>query len=99
MRLQILKREEYVLDYNEFLIEKREKSRKDAILDNRLNFISDFEAGKLNRYVGTYVAYKDGVLCGQSKDEELLHREAGFNLCIPIDIFNVPKNRENINLE
>jgi hypothetical protein len=62
--------------------------------------VCDLQTGELNRYRGTYVAYKEGILCGQSKDGELLHKEAIFNLCSPnLEIYNVPKNGENPDFE
>ena len=97
MRLQVITREEYVLSTEEFSRELREKFKKPNFnSDNRVNFLWDFGTGELNRYRGTYVVYKEGILCGQSKDKELLYRDAVFNLCSPdIDLYPVPKNGEN----
>ena len=86
MRLQTIKLEEYVLCYEEFSIEKLQKGKS----DNKNSFERDFLNGGLNRYKGTYVSYKDGILCGQSSDEELLRRNVYFFLCTPnVDIFRV----------
>lgn len=93
MRLKIIKKEEYVLDFKEFLFEK---SRKDESADanNDLSFRRDLEKGDLGRYAGTFVAYKEGVLCGQSKDEETLRENINFVLCTPnISLYKVEKNQ------
>ena len=90
MKLQIIEKEEYVLSLREFKHEKKSKETKDK--DNNKAFMSDLEAGVLNRYSGGHVAYKDGILCGHSKDAELLRREVNFHLCCPnVNFYKVIK--------
>lgn len=93
MRLHIISRIEYVLSSKEFKIEKEKKKfrEKDFSSNNQISFSSDLAQGELDRYSGTYVAYKDGILCGQSNDEITLKNEVNYTLCIPnVDIFKVP---------
>lgn len=91
MRLQTIVKEEFVLDYREFLIEKRRNGR---VIDNKTSFENDVKSGLLDRYQETYVAYKKGILCGQSKDEKVLRKNVDFMLYNNnIDLFYVPKKR------
>ena len=90
MRLKILEREEYVLSPKEFLLEKEIREKRHAC------FQEDLASGRLDRYRGTNVAYKDGVLCGQSKDGSILRRDAGYVLCVNnVFVFEVPKKENN----
>lgn len=62
---------------------------KDA--DNTEYFGKDLESGRLNAFRGSFVAYQKGVLCGQSKDRDLLFRSA--RACYgqsSLDVFQVP---------
>ena len=92
MGLEIITKEEYVLSSKEFQIEKKRKIIKNHSTNNRVSFVLDYASGELKRYKGTFVAYKEGILCGQSEDRELLYREVVFNLCEPdVKIFDLTK--------
>ena len=97
MRLKILEREEYVLSPKEFLLEKEIREKRQVCqTDNYACFQEDLASGRLDRYRGTNVAYKDGVLCGQSKDGSILRRDAGYVLCVNnVFVFEVPKKENN----
>lgn len=93
MRLKIIKKEEYVLDSKEFLFEKSRKEQLENT-NNDLSFRRDMEKGALERYAGTFVAYKEGVLCGQSKNEEILRENINFVLCTPnVSLYKVEINK------
>ncbi len=95
MRLNTIKLEEYVLSFDEFKIERsRKESLNQLNLDNEASFKKELESGRLDRYQGTYVAYKDGILCGQSVEEEILKENVNFMLCTPnIRIFYIQQKK------
>ncbi len=96
MGLQIIVLREYVLSLEEFRIKSSERRRLNQEPNNKKTFERDLESGILNRYIRTYVAYKEGILCGQSCDEDLLKREVHYHLCVPnVDIFKVEKEEKN----
>lgn len=99
MRLKTIYLEEYVLEYKEFIMEKilRQKENSNSIT-NESSFKEDLAKNRLDRYKETFVAYKEGVFCGQSCDEEILRKNVYYTLCTPnVDIFKVPKkeNKQN----
>jgi len=98
-RLQIIIHEEYVLEKKDFEIEKSEREKEGIGTDNKMNFFIDLLNGHLTRYRGTYVAYKDGVLCGQSRDRDKLLENAVYEFCgLKLSLFKVPKDGENLEI-
>jgi len=93
MILKLIKKEEYVLDSKEFQYEKSKKEQLENT-NNDLSFRRDLEKGNLERYMGTFVAYKDGVLCGQSENEEILRDHVNFVLCTPnVSLYKVENSQ------
>ena len=71
----------------------KQPDRGDDGSSNAPCFKEDYEQGKLNRYRGTYVAYHKGVLCGQSKEGDLLYKAAtNYYGRSNLVVFEVPKN-------
>jgi len=72
-KIQIIGFNEYILSHRELA---RQNSKGEFESDNILLFECDYKSGALNLYKGTFVLYHKGVLCGQSKDGELLIKKA-----------------------
>ena len=99
MRLQIISREEYVLSSKDFKDERAKKEREGISNNNEANFLIDLSKGDLNRYKDSFVAYKEGVRCGQSEDRNSLLETASFELFTPnLSIFKVPKRGEELKI-
>ncbi|MDO8509175.1 MAG: hypothetical protein Q7S27_05835 [Nanoarchaeota archaeon] len=94
MILKVIKKVEYVLDPKEFHEEKSKVQRRgDYIEDNSKSFIRDLELGHLDRYNRSFVAYKEGILCGHSRDEATLRDHVNFVLCTPnVSLYRVERN-------
>ncbi len=96
--------EEYVLSSHEYKIRRFFRVKEKKSLDNKSSFLEDLHNKKLDRYVNpavyieTFVLYKDGILCGQSKDREVLENEGKFALCEPnLAIYVIPANKQELN--
>jgi len=79
-RLKVISLREYVLSPEDFKDEKILRAKQNRHLDNESAFQEDLKINRLARYHGTYVCYKDGILCGQSKNGDQLRKEVGFEL-------------------
>lgn len=98
-RLQIIVHEEYILEKKDFEIEKRKREGEGMDKDNKRSFLIDLSNGHLARYTGTYLAYKDGVLCGQSRDRDKLLENANYEFCQSnLSVFKVPKIGEKLEI-
>ncbi len=98
-RLQVIIHEEYILSNKDFKIEKCKREKEGIGTDNKMNFFIDLSIGNLARHQGTFVAYKDGVLCGQSRDRDKLLENASYEFFTPnLSLFKVPKNREKLEI-
>ena len=94
MTLNIFTGREYLLSHEQLA---RQSNSIVNALDNPTAFRSDFDKGQLNVYRQSFVAYQQGVLCGQSKNAELLFNKAreyygGSNLAV----FLVPDSRDDL---
>ena len=99
MRLQIISHEEYILSSKDFEIEKRKRKKDGMNNDNGANFLIDLSNGHLARYLSTYVAYTEGILCGQCRDRDILLENATYELCTSnISILKIPKRWEELEI-
>jgi len=85
-RLQKIFREEYVLSYKDLKMERRVNGKERT---DEEGFIADTKNLRLRRYKDSYVAYKRGLLCGQSLDKDVLLEDAVEEHCLPVSIFKV----------
>lgn len=91
--IKITTLEEYILSHEEL---EKQRTKKDFKHDNLFYFADDLIKGRLDKHKESYVLYLRGVLCGQSKDKDLLTKTALDYYKSPnISVFRVPTNREN----
>ncbi|MBI4176337.1 MAG: hypothetical protein HY518_03970 [Candidatus Aenigmarchaeota archaeon] len=63
--------------------------------DNRPYFKKDLSAGRLSPYVGEWVAYWKGILCGEGEEGEALYRKASvYYGATNLAVFRVPLDDE-----
>jgi len=80
----------YYLTHEEFRVQ-RELSIRGT--NNRENFEKDLKSGELERYIGDFVAYKDGIRCGHHSDRKTLETYTFSRLTIGnLEIYHVPEN-------
>ncbi len=66
MELNIFTGFEYLLSHEQLA---RESLRRPKLTtNNQNNFRRDYTDGRINQYHNSFVAYQQGILCGQSKD-------------------------------
>jgi hypothetical protein len=79
---------------NNFILTHGELARqedKDAEVGNWEGFQIDIKKGRLAKYLGSWVAYQQGVLCGQSSDGRLLFKSAShYYGASSLGVFKVP---------
>ena len=107
--LEGLDKNESILENTEFLLghgslSKRSPNMKqiyDSYKDNLPNFAYDLVKGKLDNFLGSYVAYQKGILVGQSLDRNKLYTEASTYFgSSSLAVFRVPTDGGNeFNLE
>ena len=87
-----------IIDLEEFLLSHGELSQHTSGVnnaDNLLCYMADLRKGKLGRWAGNFVVYQRGILAGESRDGELLFKNAArYYGESSLAMFRVPKNRE-----
>jgi len=88
--LQIVELEEFLLSLTDL---SNCPHRGESESANLTSFKEDFHSRRLDRYFGTFVAYQNGVLCGQSKDGIKLYAAASSYFgpgCLAV--FRIPQS-------
>jgi len=87
--------EEYLLDKEIVAIWIDDKKKENRSTDNRESFLDDLKSGTIPVFFrGKFVAYRDGVICGQSRNGWELYQKAEehYGKANPVKVFKVPKN-------
>jgi len=89
-------------EFEEYLLDKEtaekwiaDKKRENGSADNRESFLDDLKSGMIPVFFrGKFVAYRDGVICGQSSNGWELYQKAEeqYGKDNPVKVFKVPKN-------
>ncbi len=88
--LQIITLEEYILTPGE---DAKRPPRGISNADNITVFLADLVHNKLDRYKGTYVAYNEGNLIGQSEEAKKLWQKAStYYKTSNLSVFLVPSD-------
>ena len=96
LKLNVLTLCEFVLSKDDYAA-RPPRGRDGCASQTTRAFIDDFRAGVLNRYRGTFVAYKKGILIGQSSDQKLLLLTTGRTYGLDqLAVFPVPRVKESL---